>query len=80
MLPVAAADTKDTTAPTTEPTAATVSEKPATDPVVCKTLEPPLGSRLGNRHVCMTQKQWDLQSREAQDAMLKTRNGYAPTN
>ncbi len=82
-LPAVAADTKDTTAPAasdTQTTPAAVADKPAADPVVCKVLEPPLGSRLGNRHVCMSQKQWDLQSREAQDAMQKTRSGYSSGN
>ncbi len=83
MFPMSAADTKDGTevaAPNAPAAVAVTPDSQAADPVVCKVLEPPLGSRLGNRRVCMTEKQWALQSQNVRDTLQKTRTGFGPTN
>jgi hypothetical protein len=82
VVPVAADEPDNQTASnpaTTATTPATDVQKPE-DKVVCKLLEPPLGSRIGNRRVCMTQLRWDQQERDAQDAMRRTHSGFAPSN
>ena len=44
-------------AQTASPAAAPTSADP--DRVVCHSLPPPTGSRLGSRSVCHTQREWD---------------------
>jgi hypothetical protein len=48
-------------APTDQPAAATQSSDATEDPnaIVCKSMEPATGSRLGGRRVCQTRKEWD---------------------
>ena len=36
------------------------------DKVVCKSMDPPTGSRLGARRECHTQREWDQRSRDDQ--------------
>ena len=81
-VPVAADEPVNQTAsnPATAATAPATDEQKPEDKVVCRLLEPPLGSRIGNRRVCMTQSRWDQQERDAQDAMRKTHSGFAPSN
>jgi hypothetical protein len=58
MIAATAALADDATAP-----------EASSDPnkVVCKTLEPPTGSRLGARRQCLTQQQWDQMRKQAQE-------------
>ena len=50
-----------TAAPTAQPGAAAQPGDSTDDPnaIVCKTMEPATGSRLGGRRVCQTRKEWD---------------------
>ena len=36
------------------------------DKIVCKSMDPPTGSRLGSRRECHTQREWDDRTREDQ--------------
>jgi len=69
------------TTPATSTTTSTAAEtKPEHDPVVCKNLGAPLGSRIGNRRVCQHASAWETQMRRDQEQMDKTRQGFAPSN
>ena len=63
----AMADPATATAPaaTTAPAAAAA---PADDPneIICKTLAPETGTRLGARRECQTRHDWDMQHEEAE--------------
>jgi hypothetical protein len=50
-----------TPAPTDQPAAATQTSDSDNDPnaIVCKSMAPATGSRLGGRRVCQTRKEWD---------------------
>lgn len=49
---------------------------PDKDPIVCRTLPPPTGSRLGQRRICQKQSVWDQLQKDSQDAVNKTqKNG-----
>lgn len=37
--------------------------------IVCKTMAPSTGTRLGTRRICQTQKQWDAQMQQDQKAL-----------
>jgi hypothetical protein len=39
---------------------------PDADKVVCKSMDPPTGSRLGSRRECHTQREWDQRTRDDQ--------------
>lgn len=39
--------------------------------IICESLPPPTGTRLGGRRVCMTKAQWDRQHHEAADALSR---------
>jgi hypothetical protein len=39
---------------------------PDADKMVCRSMDPPTGSRLGSRRECHTQAEWDERSREDQ--------------
>lgn len=43
--------------------------KPNPNEIVCKSLPPPTGTRLGGRRVCMTRAQWDQAQVQAADAV-----------
>jgi hypothetical protein len=49
------------------------------DQVVCRTMPPPVGTRLGARRECHTQREWKAQMDEAQKMMRESslRNGCA---
>lgn len=47
------------------------------DQVVCKPLPPKIGSRIGGGRECLTQREWNRQMRESQDATRREeRTGY----
>jgi len=55
-----------------EPTAAPADAAQATpssdlDKMVCKSMDPPTGSRLGSRRECHTQREWDDRTRRARE-------------
>jgi len=56
----------DVAGSTANQTAAAQQDK---DPMVCRKLPPPTGTRLGGRTVCLTQKQWDQQEKDSQEAL-----------
>lgn len=62
------------------PTATDATQASATaDPnkMVCKTMPPPTGTRLGSRHECHTQAEWDERMREDQKKTSQIQNaGY----
>jgi hypothetical protein len=51
--------------------AATGKGKPPADPnkPICKTLAPPIGSRIGERRVCKTKADWDQDSFNAKEVL-----------
>ena len=61
------------------PAPATPAANPADlDPMVCRTMPPPTGSRLGTRRECRTQREWDdirLQSQKETTHMQGTTLG-----
>jgi len=56
------------------PAAVTGESDADLDKVVCRSLEPPTGTRLGTRRVCQTQRQWQDQEEQAQHALQKEQN------
>jgi len=46
--------------------------------IVCKTMAPATGTRLGTRRICQTQKQWDAQMEQDQKALSQqqVQTGY----
>ena len=56
----------DTTPPPAAPSAAAPSDL---DRVQCRKYPPPLGSRIGERHICHTKREWDEIERNSQDAV-----------
>lgn len=70
--PVSATADQTTTAPVASGGGSTAAEttdnsvQAELNRVVCRKLPPPLGSRLGGRTVCMTQREWDEQRSGAQ--------------
>ena len=61
---VAAADAQQAT-PSTAPA------PPADDPdqIICKSMPPPTGTRLGGGRECHTKREWDQQLKESQEAV-----------
>lgn len=61
----------DPAAPATTAPAPTVAAAPASDPandpneMVCKTMAPTTGTRLGARRICQTRHNWDMQQQQA---------------
>jgi len=37
--------------------------------LICRRIEPPTGTRFGNRKLCATRKQWDAQAQKAEDTL-----------
>jgi hypothetical protein len=58
------------TAPASPPAA---QAAPQSDPnqIICKTMAPPTGTRLGARRICQTQKQWDDQEALARQQLMQ---------
>jgi hypothetical protein len=56
------------------PAAVTTESDADLDKVVCRSLEPPTGTRLGTRRVCQTQRQWQDQEEQARHALEKEQN------
>lgn len=57
------------------PALATDSSSPAApnaDEIVCKSLPPATGTRLGARRICKTQGEWDRERVQAQDTLSRT--------
>lgn len=40
--------------------------------MICKSLPPATGTRIGGRRICKTQAQWDRDRQRAQDSLSKT--------
>ena len=70
-LPMAADETPQT-GTTTAPVAAPAADQKE-DPIICKKLGAPLGSRIGDRKVCQKASAWEAQTRRDQEQMEKTR-------
>jgi len=59
----------DPAAPASAPAAPTVTAAaPTDDPneMICKTMAPTTGTRLGARRECQTRHQWDMEQQQAQ--------------
>ena len=56
--------------------------QPATDPdkMVCKTMPPATGSRIGTRRECHTQGEWDQIARQDQSALSRAQGMGYQTN
>lgn len=48
--------------------------------IVCKSLAPATGTRLGSRRVCKTQGEWDRERQQAQDTLSRTQIQRSPTD
>jgi invasion protein IalB len=70
MSAVASAQQTPAPAPAVQPATA---QTPVTDPnqIVCKTLAPATGTRLGARRICQTQRQWDDQAQQQRDQLMR---------
>jgi hypothetical protein len=68
----------DDTNPTT-PTTTAAAPQPESDPVVCKKLGAPTGTRLGDREVCLKASEWEKHSRHDRDAVDKRNSGPSST-
>lgn len=69
------AGSADSTPPTTAPQSSAAADD--SNKMVCRTLPPPTGTRLGNRHECHTQAEWDERMREDQKKTSQIQNaGY----
>jgi hypothetical protein len=68
-----------TTAPAAAPTAAAPAASAITgapqdgDPnqIICRTMAPATGTRLGARRICQTKRQWDDIANQAQQQLMK---------
>lgn len=60
-----------TAAPAQQPAA--MAAAPAADPnqIICKTMDPPTGTRLGPRRICQTQRQWDDEAQQARQQLMQ---------
>jgi len=45
------------------------SAAPDSDPVVCRTYPPPLGSRIGDRKICHKLSEWNRMQQDTQDRL-----------
>jgi hypothetical protein len=57
---------------------ATASNTDDGNQIVCKTMAPATGTRLGTRRICQTQKQWDAQMQQDQKTLSQqqVQTGY----
>ena|ERR1700733_8541249 len=65
---------QDASAASPAPQAAPATLPPGVnDPnqIVCRTMAPPTGTRLGGRRICQTQRQWDDEMNQAQQHLQK---------
>ena len=46
--------------------------------MICKTMAPTTGTRLGARRICQTRHEWDMQQQEAQRELEKNQQNSAP--
>jgi hypothetical protein len=46
--------------------------------MICKTMAPPTGTRLGGRRECQTRHDWDMQEIEAQRELEKNQSRTNP--
>jgi hypothetical protein len=72
--PTSAAATTATANPTDTASAASQSDW---NDMVCKTMAPATGTRLGPRRVCQTKHEWDMQQQESQRELEHQQNGAA---
>jgi hypothetical protein len=72
---VALADPASTTTTANPPDTASAGTNPS-DPneIICKTMAPPTGTRLGARRECATRHEWQVQELEAQRETEKMQN------
>lgn len=68
-----AADGSPVTAPASTD-ASHSSQGVQADPMVCRSMGPPTGSRLGARKICQHQSQWDQQEQDARDSINKVQH------
>ncbi|HEY4940392.1 MAG TPA: hypothetical protein VII56_03110 [Rhizomicrobium sp.] len=66
--------TLTSTAPAATAPAATSNTSDPADEIVCKSMAPPTGSRLGSRRICQTGRQWQAQEQAARDAVQHEQN------
>jgi hypothetical protein len=76
---MAAADDTIASAPSSpavaaQPDAAAKSPIPEGDTMVCRTLAPKTGTRLGARRVCLKQREWDDMMYRAQKELMRDQN------
>jgi hypothetical protein len=50
----------------------TADSAPDLDKIVCKTMDPPTGTRLGGRRECMTQREWNDRTRQDRQQIEKS--------
>jgi hypothetical protein len=77
---VALADPAPVTTPVNTPDAASAGTNPS-DPneIVCRSMAPPTGTRLGTRRVCQTRHEWEMQYQETQRELQRQLNqGMGP--
>ncbi len=62
---------------TTDPAQAAAAPAGDPDKIVCRSMDPPTGSRLGSRRECKTQREWDdIQRQARQQTEHQQSNGY----
>lgn len=66
--------TLSSTSPTATAPAANSSTSDPADEIVCKSMAPPTGSRLGSRRICQTGRQWQAQEQAARDLITREQN------
>ena len=68
-----------TVAPTTvarvQPASASTANP---DEIVCRSMAPPTGTRLGARRVCQSQRQWDVEREAEQQELMKAQTSLTP--
>ena len=69
---VALADPPATSSPDTVSVGTNQSDP---NEVICKTLAPETGTRLGPRRECQTRHEWDMQQQQSQRELLQKQNG-----
>jgi hypothetical protein len=66
----------------TPPAASTQASADGGDQIVCRTKPPTTGTRLGGSRVCHTQREWDQQQRDSQNALTNAQQrmlGFNPS-
>jgi hypothetical protein len=78
---VALADPVPTTAPVNTPDTASAGTNPS-DPneMICKSMAPATGTRLGTRRECQTRHEWDMQFQENQRELDRMHNNAMGPN